>query len=304
MSDLVQRTNAAAARQSPVENLIRSQETGLAMALAGRIGADRFIRAAVTAFRTTPHLDECTPQSLLGGLFVSAQLGLEIGGPRGYAYLVPFRTKGVYEAQLVLGYKGLLELAYRSGQLKAVDAFIVRDDDLFVERWDPDRGRIFDWTPGDRKANPVGAVAYVVNTQGGLLWEYLTEEEIHQRRPARWQNTPWSTWPDQMWMKTAMKSLFRRVRLSADDVALAIEADQTVQRRIPGLDDHVVEHVPVQGPERPHDARSGPNPPPDARTPAAAQTAPEPPPDDDAAEEERSRREYAEWLAEHPEEAQ
>lgn len=244
MSDLVQRTRGNRQDVEPIQATLEKQAEGLSMALAGRIGTDRFIRAAVTSFRTSPALQRCSRDSILGGLFIAAQLGLEIGGPRGYAYLVPFKTKGQYEAQLILGYKGLLELAYRTGQMKTVDAFIVREGDVFRQRWDPQQGRIFDWEPGDPKAKPIGAVAYVVTLQGGLLWEYLTEEEILQRRPRYWESTPWKTYPEQMWTKTALKRLFARVRLSADDaLSLAVASDETVQRRIPGLEEHHVEYT-------------------------------------------------------------
>jgi recombination protein RecT len=293
-SDLVQQTQARQAAQSPVEKIIRSQESGLAAALADRIGTDRFIRAAVTQFRTTPHLDECSPQSLLGGLFVAAQLGLEIGGPRGYAYLVPFKTKGQYEAQLILGYKGLLELAYRSGQMKTVDAFIVREGDTFKQRWDPQQGRVFDWEPGDPSSKAIGAVAYVVTMQGGLLWEYLTEEQILTRRPRYWESTPWKTHFEQMWTKTALKRLFARVRLSSDDtLSLAVASDETVQRRIEGLPEHDVEYTAAPAPAPARTAA-----PPAQHRPAPPQQPTAPPVEDDQrsqyADEEPTAEQWAE----------
>jgi recombinational DNA repair protein RecT len=156
------------------------------------------------------------------------------------------------DAQLVLGYRGLLELGYRSGQVKTVDAFLIREGDTFRKRWDPDRGLVFDWEPMSDDAPPVGAIAFVVTTQGGLLWEHMTKDQILARRPERWQGTPWASWPDPMWLKTVLKSLYKRVRLSADDnsLSLAVESDETVQRRVevPGMEpEHLVEHVPVAG---------------------------------------------------------
>ena len=78
------------------------------------VTAERFTRIALTEFRRNPKLLDCTEQSLLGGLLLSAQLGLEIGGPLGQSWLIPFRdTKtGTSEAIWILGYKGIIALAY------------------------------------------------------------------------------------------------------------------------------------------------------------------------------------------------
>lgn len=243
MSELVERSRAAQQGKTIQQMLSGGVKTALDTALAERIGVERFMQAAVTTFRKTPGLARCTEESILGGLFVAAQLGLEVGGPRGLAYLVPYGQ----EATFVLGYKGAVELFYRTGQVKKVDAFLIREGDVFEPGWDLREGRVFKWVPGNPDGKPVGAVAYVVTTNGGLVWEHMTEAEILKRRPSRWTNTPWSTWPDQMWMKTVLKALTRKVRMSADDLSLqlAIESDETVQRKVPGLPELEVSRLPV-----------------------------------------------------------
>lgn len=305
MSDLVQQTRARQQQGKTIQQMLTPVKGSLGNALAERIGVERFMQAAVTTFRKTPGLARCTEESILGGLFVAAQLGLEVGGPRGLAYLVPYGS----EATLVLGYRGIVELMYRTGQVQKVDAFLVREHDVFRQRWDPQHGRVFDWEPGAQEAKPVGAVAYAVMTNGGLIWQHMTEEQILKRRPAKWTNTPWATWPDEMWLKTVLKALPRTVRTSSDDLSLAIEADQTVQRRIPGVEHHVVARVPVEGAQ----AEA-----PTARdaveaAPAAAEPVEEPAVeadapmalavDEQAAFEEQSRREYEDYLASQQEDA-
>ena len=221
-------------------------------------------------------------------MFISPQLGLEVGGPRGLAYLVPYGK----EATFVLGYKGVVELFYRTGQVRTVDAFLIREGDLFRKRWDPDRGRVFDWEPESDDATVIGAVAYVITTSGALLWEHMTEAELVKRRPTQWTNGPWRTWPNEMRLKTVLKALPRKVRMASDDqsLQLAVDADQTVQRRLPGLSEHAVERVPVQGelaatgaPERPQEPADAP--------PMALQTD-EPPLDEEAAYEAEAQRRF------------
>lgn len=300
MSDLVQQTRARQQQGKTIQQMLLPVKGPLGNALAERIGVERFMQAAVTTFRKTPGLARCTEESILGGLFVAAQLGLEIGGPRGLAYLVPYGS----EATLVLGYRGVVELMYRTGQVQKVDAFLVREDDRFQIRWDPMHGRVFDWEPGRQDARPVGAVAYVVMTNGALMWQHMTEAEILKRRPAKWTRTPWETWPDEMWLKIVVKALPRTVRTSSDDLSLALEADQTVQRRLPGVEHHVVARVPVEA-DQPAEQQP-------ARDALEAAPAVDPPVEDEppmalandeqAAYEEQSAREYEDYLASQQEE--
>ena len=92
-----------------------------------------FIRLTLTAFSKTPKLYECTQASLLGALLMAAQLGMEPNSPLGQAYLIPYynRDKAAYECQFQLGYKGMINLAYRSGKVTDIAAYEVRANDRF-----------------------------------------------------------------------------------------------------------------------------------------------------------------------------
>lgn len=282
MSNLVQQSRAQQQRGKTIQQMLAPIQSSLNNALAERIGVERFMQAAVTTFRNTPGLARCTEDSILGGLFTAAQLGLEVGGPRGLCYLVPYGQ----EATFVLGYRGLVELFYRTGQITKVDAFLIREGDRFERKWDLAHGRVFDWAPGGNDEAPwVGVVAYVLTRDGEILWEHLTKAEVLKRRPTKWTKGPWETWEEQMVLKTGLKALQRTVRQSTDDRSLqfAITADETVQRRVSGVEEHVVERVPVQG-ELP--VAAGPEP---DETPMAL--------DEEAAFEEQSRREHDAWVA-------
>ncbi len=95
---------------------------------------DRLIRCLITECQTTPVLFECTPMSLFGCAIKAGTLGLEIGGPLGRAYMLPFKNNkkgGVKEAQLVIGYKGYIDLMHRSGMVKRITPIEVRKGDIF-----------------------------------------------------------------------------------------------------------------------------------------------------------------------------
>src|SRR5262245_8695245 len=101
----------------------------IASALPGFLAghAERMLRTLLTECQRTPKLLDCTPKSLIGGVIAVAQLGLELGGPAGQAYLLPFNG----QAQLCIGYKGFITLAHRCGQLKRLTPRVVYEGDTF-----------------------------------------------------------------------------------------------------------------------------------------------------------------------------
>lgn len=82
---------------------VKSMEKEIAKALPSVITPERFTRITLSALSSNPDLQQCTPQSFLGAMMTSAQLGLEPNTPLGQAYLLPYRNKGVLECQFQLG---------------------------------------------------------------------------------------------------------------------------------------------------------------------------------------------------------
>src|SRR5690606_10332500 len=102
-------------------------------ALPKHLTPERLARVALTAISSNPRLLECTKESLALALIEAGQLGLEPNGVMGQAYLVPYfngKTKK-YEAQFQVGYRGLIDLARRSGEVTKVEARAVREGDYF-----------------------------------------------------------------------------------------------------------------------------------------------------------------------------
>ena len=117
--------NNTPAKQKPatLADQIRNMESQFQLAMPKGMEAQQLVRDALTCLRQTPKLAECTPQSVLGGLMTCSQLGLR-PGVLGHAYLLPFwdRKQNGMVAQLVVGYRGLVELAHRSGQIQSLIA--------------------------------------------------------------------------------------------------------------------------------------------------------------------------------------
>jgi len=234
-------SDVALKQPKDVVAMVQESSAGLAAALAERIGVERFTRAAVTVIRTTPALRNCTPESVLGGLFVSAQLGLEVGGPLGYAHLVPYGR----DAQLIVGVRGFVELFYRAGA-RSVRADIIREGDT-VGRATDDSGRVLvRWVDSD-PMNPdraaTGALATVILASGEPLQELMSKAQILKRKPTRSKSGPWSDWEDEMWKKTVLRQCAKTARLSSDDLALAVEVDQSITTGV--TVDAKRRHVPV-----------------------------------------------------------
>ena len=112
---------------------VKSMEGEIAKALPSVITPERFTRIVTTALNTNTKLRECTPMSFVGAMMTAAQLGCEVNTPLGQAYLIPRwnSKKGSTECQFQIGYKGLIDLAYRSGEVSTISAHVVYENDEF-----------------------------------------------------------------------------------------------------------------------------------------------------------------------------
>lgn len=217
---------AATPEQKSIVDLILRNKPELEKLLGPSLTVEAFETATMTYLRMQPKLYECNPYSIVGGLRLGAQLGLSLG-PLDHFYLVPFKG----EATFILGYKGMVELAYRSGLVRRVSASVVRDGDRFEFRYGT--RAVLDHTPtgppGEREWTAVYAVAELTN--GGKPFEVLYPEDVEARRkrsPAAKLNAgPWMTDTEAMWRKSAVRALQRWLPQTPQS-ALAVQVDETV----------------------------------------------------------------------------
>lgn len=168
----------------------------LSTVAAKHMNPERMMRVVANAIRTTPKLQNCEPMSFLGALMHCASMGLEPNTPLGHAYLIPFenKRKNVTEVQVIIGYKGFIDLARRSGQLASIHGDVVYDDDAL---WSHEYGsnQHLRHRPGPRKGKLIGAYCYVkLNLGEGVTAEghrFMTMDEIIAHRDTHSQG--WKT---------------------------------------------------------------------------------------------------------------
>ena len=193
---------------------------------------ERFTRIVLSAISVNPQLGACTPNSFLGAMMTSAQLGLEVNTPLGQAYVLPYRNKGQLEAQFQLGYKGLIDLAYRSGEVEVIQAHVVYEHDQFECEYglDPKLSH----KPADRdRGEPIKVYAVFKTKSGGFGFEVMSMEDVraHATKYSKAYNSgfsPWKTNFEEMAKKTVLKRVLKYAPLKSDFVRAAVQ-DEVVK---------------------------------------------------------------------------
>ena len=217
-------------------------------ALPRHLDGDRFLRVVVTEVRRNPALLSVTPQSFLGALMEAAALGLE-PGPLGHAYLLPFRNKdlGVVECQLILGYKGLIDLARRSGNIVNIVAREVCANDEFDFQYGLEERLVHKPVMNGDRGKPVAYYGVAHYKGGGHLILVLSKADIERyRNRSRAKNSgPWVTDFTAMALKTVVRRMATFMPLSVQ----ALEAVAVDEQRELGVDAGMV--LDVQRPADP-----------------------------------------------------
>lgn len=112
-------------RSMSIPDMIKALEPEIKKALPTILTPERFTRIALSAINNTPKLAECSPMSFIAALMNAAQLGLEPNTPLGQAFLIPYKAKGNLECQFQLGYRGMIDLAYRNEHVQSIEAHTV-----------------------------------------------------------------------------------------------------------------------------------------------------------------------------------
>lgn len=211
--------------EETVEQWIASRAASLEAIVPRSVGMERFARICLTEIRRNPLLRECTPASIAGSLMLCAQLGLE-PGPLGWAYLVPYKQ----ECTFILGYKGMLELARRSGKLRDIETGVVYEGDAFDFR--KGSRRFLDHKPNlarDPRDKVIAFYAVARLPLGGVEFEVLTPDDVEAAKKrsmaGRKEQGPWVTDYLAMARKTCVRRLAPYLPMTAD-MARALDADE------------------------------------------------------------------------------
>lgn len=188
----------------------------LAMVLPKHCDPNRMARIAITALTKNPKLAECDQASFFKCLMDLSQWGLEPDGRR--AHLIPFNNnkERIVECQLVIDYKGLVELVMRSGEVESIHADVVCDNDEFKV----DLGEVVKHEIDYKKprGNVYAFWARVKFKNGGQKCEVMTRIEVDgiRARSRAGASGPWVTDYNEMGKKTVFKRLSKWVPLSAE----------------------------------------------------------------------------------------
>lgn len=210
-----------------VQGLFTQNRKAIEDALPRHVTADRMIRIALTELRKTTKLLQCDPLSILGSIVQASQLGLEPGGALGHCYLVPYKR----ECQLQIGYRGMVDLARRSGNIVSLSARCIFEGDVWGVEFGTEEKLKHVPSFTSKKITHVYAVAQL--RDGGTQFEIMSLAEVEHIRDTysssyRYDkaSSPWSTNFEEMAKKTLVRRLFKMLPTSVEiRQAIAIDDD-------------------------------------------------------------------------------
>ena len=207
--------------------LLKTKQGEIAKMLPKHLNAERLMKVAQIAATTTPALAKCDVASLVGAIGQCAQMGLEPNTVLGHAYLVPFNTKRkdgngnerwVNSVQVIIGYKGLIDLARRSGQIVSIAAHEVCANDKFELVYGLDEKLIHTPSLGDR-GEILGFYSVAKLKDGGHCFEFMSLKQVQEIMAATQSKGKYGPWKDnftEMGRKTVIRRLAKYLPLSIE----------------------------------------------------------------------------------------
>lgn len=215
---------------------VKKMQPAIEKALPKVMTPERFSRITMTALSANEDLQATTPQSFMGAMMTAAQLGLEPNTPLGQAYLIPYRNKGTLECQFQLGYKGLIDLAYRSGEVSVIQAHTVYEKDHFEFEYGLHPKLEHIPTKDKDKGDPVWFYAVFNTKDGGYGFEVMSVEDVraHGAKYSKSFNSsysPWKTNFEEMAKKTVLKRVLKYAPLKTEFVR-ELSADESIKHEL------------------------------------------------------------------------
>jgi recombination protein RecT len=207
--------------------------------IIGGQNGTRFITSIVSAVNANEQLQQCTNQSILSAALLGESLNLSPSPMLGYYYMVPFNDKNKGKvAQFQIGYKGLIQLAIRSGQYKKINVMSIKKGEL--EYFDPLNEEIkvklmVDNWDAREKAETIGyyAMFELVNCFKKAIYWSKEQMEAHalqysQGYRAKKGYTFWEKDFDAMAHKTLLRQILSKWGIMSTELQAAVEADEAV----------------------------------------------------------------------------
>lgn len=238
MSGAIQK-DAKAKVESLMGVLLKRQQTFQEL-LPPDMGEKRgewFLAEVKVAAARAPKLADCSTISIVDALTTCAQLGLSPSGRLGSAYLIPYGDK----CTLVIGYRGYVDLAFRSGDVEAFHAEVVRADDLFEH--EEGLNPVLRHKPSEKDGGELRAVYAMAKVRG--VWSYtvmyrrqvlpIKQASLAKKRQGA-PPTPWETAEEEMWKKTAIRRLIKLLPLSPTKAKWLHRAEEAEREQEDAID--------------------------------------------------------------------
>ncbi len=205
----------------------KSRETKLRDLLPSGMTPARFQLVIMKMVAKAPRLLNCTRLSLFSAINTCAELGLEPGGALGHAYIVPYKD----QATFIPGYKGFIDLAYRTKEIVSVFAEIVYPEDKF--QYISGSARKIEHFPdldGPQRPDKMKYVYAIAKHQNGSEHiAIMTRRQVERVRAcsksANRADSPWTNYEEEMWKKSAIRQLAKVMPMSNPVWAAMLEAD-------------------------------------------------------------------------------
>lgn len=215
------------ARIQVMEEALAKSAAAIQKRLGDHFSANEMIALVLTTMRRNPFLATCDAHSVIGCTFEAAQLGLRFDNFLGHAYMVPFKNgkRNCFEAQLVIGYRGMIMLATRGGEVQAVWSRVVYERDFYDVEEGVDPRLVHKPYHGRDRGNPIAVYAAIHQRNGvkrfrAMDWWEIEDLQKKQLQAAgeRWRYSPWNTSPEEMAKKTPVRRELKYTAMSAKDM--------------------------------------------------------------------------------------
>ena len=218
-----------------IPDMVRAMLPEIRKALPAVMTPERFTRIALSALNNTPELKNCTPMSFIAALLNAAQLGLEPNTPLGQAYLIPYKNKGTLECQFQIGYKGLIDLAYRNGQMQTIQAQVVYENDEFEYELGLEP-KLIHKPAADNRGEPAYFYGVFRTVNGGYGFSVMSKSDMDRfaqaySRSFASEYSPWKSNYEEMAKKTVIKQALKYAPIHTD-FQRALSSDETIKSAI------------------------------------------------------------------------
>lgn len=224
-------------------DLLKSKQASLAGVLPQHMKPERIVRMALVAASRNPLLLQCEPKSILRAMMDASSTGLEPFSPLGHAYIVPYKNNqtGNMEAQFQAGYKGLVDLARRSGEIVSISANVVREGDLweYEEGYNQKLKHVPNWA---KRGDITLVYAYAILKDGGRQSAVMSRDDVDRiKAKAKAKFGPWVDFYEEMAKKTVLKRLCKLLPASTE-LTKALDADNAAENGVQFVDvDNITE---------------------------------------------------------------